>query len=522
MKNLLSTFLLFALLQSAYIFSESSYGASACCKQGANPSKSVFLDTYDVFSVASPLTWFSRDVLLEEGCPAITFMPFAFSGTSRGSRQVARRFGIAGNGICTDGIHISNKMDPNAAAYGLLGPGADVQAIHLNINTTGDEFRSTVFFMPETSFWGVHAACFLPVYCFESGDLWVSVSLPIGIRKNRMNVHETGVSESVQAASGERGLDGAPFVASATDAFCQSNWRFGKINGCASAPSFLDASGVGDIECTLGYSSSLCEGIQAHLFGGAVLPGDSSQTAEWVYQPLLGNGGHTGLFAGAGCSCPVLDNEYVGCTVHAAADAQYFFSRQQYRSFDLQGKPWSRYMGFFASQDQAASYSTASGGGVSGVNHCTRCVKILPGVVAHTMLALEFAAERGNFVFGLQGVHSGGERLIVPCSFDGAIKSSMVNNAKRLSAARTIRDTFFEADLPLDRWDSVSIGVNAVDWQSGLMEPSFDVGAFFMMRHTGHMRDRPVNCMAGLLLDGLFGNRASEKWGFVCSLSVGW
>lgn len=480
---------------------------------------SVLLDDFDWGSLSGP---FGYQVLSQQNnAGVISVVPFLARTTSRGGKHIAKRFGYMGKGDCNSPIYFSNKIDELGNDYGLLEVGADVHAIHFNINTTGAEvFRSKVFLKPTSSIFGCNCAFHVPIRSWDGGNLWVDIRAPFMVRKNKLSLHEVLLTQGLEPVTTVRGLDSAPFVNSISKGVGQKNWRFGKIDINSCAPEALEVWGMGDTECSLGYSADCCHALRFDCFGGVVVPGDSSQDGTWMYKPILGNGGHAGLFTGVGASGLLFENDVVACGVHLVADARYLFARKQCRSFDIVGKPWSRYISVFSSYHQAERLSSEDFG-TSGINHLTRQVVIYPGIQASATCAVEFNSDCATIACGCMGRARSQETVGNVFLPGGAIKSSDFLLSKLLSKTRNMHDTLHRGDLPLSLWNRAELVGNDIDLQSGIMEADISGGLFASVQYTNIEKSHPVTIQAGCFVDGIFGATVAQKWGLFGSLSLG-
>ena len=480
---------------------------------------SVFLDSADWCALSGPLGYQTLSYKNRAGLLSIT--PFFARTTPRGGRQIAERFGYMGKGSCDAPIYFSNKIDELGNDYGLLEVGADVHAIHFNVNTTdSDVFRSTVFFKPTSALFGLNCVLHTPIRSWEGGDLWVDLRAPFVARKNKLSLQEvvnTGGSAAVTTA---QGLDSSPFVTNISDGVTQHNWRFGKMDVGCCAPDDLELWGLGDTEFALGYSADCCHALHFDCFVGAVVPGDSSQDGSWMYKPILGNGGHAGFLVGAGAAGTLFENDVISCGIRMVADMRYLFARKQWRSFDIMGKPWSRYIGLFSSYNQAMRLSSQDSG-TSGINHLTRQVVIYPGIRASATCAFELSSEYTTVAFGCMARAQEQEAIGSTVTPGGAIKSSSFLLSKLLSRTRNMHDTVHRGDLPLSLWNRAELTAQDIDLLSGTMEADLSGGLFASIEYTDTERSHPISLQAGCFVDGLFGATIAQKWGLFGSLSLG-
>ncbi len=134
-------------------------------------------------------------------------------------------------------------------------------------------------------------------------------------------------------------IAGDTVVTNTTSTFTQL--KFAKINACREAKTTL-----ADIHLTLGYNFLNCTDYHLGVGLRLVAPTGSRPEGEFFFEPMIGNGkhwevgahltGHAALWSG--CDNTMSLNFYADATI------THMISAEQRRTFDLKGKPFSRYM----------------------------------------------------------------------------------------------------------------------------------------------------------------------------------
>ncbi len=149
-----------------------------------------------------------------------------------------------------------------------------------------------------------------------------------------------------------------------------------KCNACGTCTSgSLSKTGIDDLLLKLGYSVVRQDDVRVDIYGELLVPLNESQTAEFVFEPMIGNGGHVGLGAGI-----FVDGEWDLDHGHFLAFLgdiryRYLFSSTEKRSFDVKGKPFSRYMFYNREGDDQFFQFFAS----NGINLFTEDLRVRPG-----------------------------------------------------------------------------------------------------------------------------------------------
>lgn len=329
----------------------------------------TFFSVRPPFQIGSPerLAMFRGDRMDRRECGrggALQVVPFG--GHSMNSDRLARYFFPD----CKQQLHV--KENPNESA--------DILATHLNISTMDKSFDSVFSIEPERTIAGFGISYRQEFWHRCDGRaFWLGISLPIIHIRNKVNLCETtidgggGVNQNAEGA-----------VANVTEAFKQSTWKFGRIDDCCT----LQKTGIADIEVLLGYEVVDLEHCQLESFVGAIIPTSNTPNAVTLFEPITGHNGHTGIFFGNSFSAVTWESQSTDRSLLFTFDmnGQYFFSRNEVRSFDLKNKPWSRYMGVYVSQAQAqdaadaGSFDNSFAIGSPGINEFTKKIDVTPGL----------------------------------------------------------------------------------------------------------------------------------------------
>jgi hypothetical protein len=275
----------------------------------------------------------------------------------------------------------------------------DLFTQHFNIFTTRGTFRSIISIAPKQTVtgFGVHYR-----YSFWEHDdnkgIWASISASLQKVTNDLRLRETVLDNG----GGPQFVSDTFVAANMIQALQQPEWLFGKLS-CKPC----SKTGIADIELKLGYS---WENEQACVEGycGLLIPTGNKPNGEFLFQPIVGHGQHPGLFLGS-------TGTYVwqlGCDMkvglYYAAHGLYLFKNKQCRSFDLKGKPWSRYLEVYRNKEQALTASKIFnnnpllGANVAtpGINVFTQQLDVKPGFLQNISAALVFVNKQWQLEFG--------------------------------------------------------------------------------------------------------------------------
>lgn len=390
-----------------------------------------------------------------------------------------------------------------------------LDARHFNIETTTGNFTSTIKFCPRQKFYGVGLDWKQIIWRNdnETGRVWFEVNAPVVHVENEMRFTEDtkGVTYTAVDANG---LDGSPRVSSMIDAFSQSNWQYGRIfscgtnNGCDSCCSVnttnntnntttgcrcghdcdcdcgaeMEKTALAFLELKFGYNSVITECALLGSYLGVIFPTGKEGCPGMVFAPMIG-GKHWGIMWGSDIAFTMWTNDEAKLRARLDIDGTYLFRHNEKRSFDLVGKPWSRYMEMYATQADAVTAAAGDGdprSGTSGINLMTRCVDVTPGgqLNVNTGFIYEgkcFLAEVGHTWYGRQA-----EKISCPDWPTDTTKLPVLKSYLGrgiVAKARTIVDRFAPVDtlnsaalyndVTTNGYDAYKITKCQVDWNSG-------------------------------------------------------
>jgi len=221
----------------------------------------------------------------------------------------------------------------------------DIVAQFFNIYFRGPRvFESTFCLDPEQTMVGVGISYKQGVYERYNGKwFWIELSSPLTHVKNQMCIHET-----IKADGELLSLD---CVGSISEAFRQSTWNYGRIDPCCNHTETKFA----DLELKVGYEwlKNDCCFMESYI--GALIPTGNRVTSRILFEPIIGHNKHPGILTGSSGIFEWWRNEEKNCYAEFAFDwnCLYLFEKVEMRSFDLNGRPWSRYMPVYRSEAEA-------------------------------------------------------------------------------------------------------------------------------------------------------------------------
>jgi hypothetical protein len=252
--------------------------------------------------------------------------------------------------------------------------------------------------------------------------LWFDISTAIVQVRNKLHMHE--VIENVGSGNTPSGA-----YSNMTDALASTRLDFGRFTNCV-----MKKNGFADIEVRLGMESEICGtcATGGMYLGGVIPTGNrvgkvgspdcscanscptssalSSEKNRYLFSPVVGNNHHYGFMFGAYSALLVFHDSCDNpVSFHTDLNCRYLFENTQRRSFDVKGKPWSRYIPVWATGAISDAQTTPVISDLKPlINYSTLCAKVTPGWSMDWNSALRykrscFAIELGSNVFVREG-----------------------------------------------------------------------------------------------------------------------
>ena len=190
--------------------------------------------------------------------------------------------------------------------------------------------------------------------------------------------HDLDFFERLRGPEGQR----CP-IRRVTDALNNQSWRYGLV-----PLKRQGLTGYDDVLMRIGYTFSDTTTRQIALYGQWTLPMGQKPAGRMLFEPLIGNGGHTGL--GLGLSAYLTLWHYNQHILSFLLDWSYvyLFSATERRIFDLCHGEWSRYIQLAHAQTPSIP--------CAGINFLAQDVKVHPRDSFDSWCAVHYAYDVFN------------------------------------------------------------------------------------------------------------------------------
>lgn len=320
------------------------------------------------------------------------FQFVGFYGQTSNAPDIARYFSPNDKdyiiiGEDTSNVSINRTRDINAFHLGILTSPLDQAATQAGF--THLTFESILTFCPQQKTYGFG-------FTYQHrlpNHFWVDVSAPIIGVKNNMNP-----KEHILNPGGEDIPTG--YFGSALEALspCNTDLHYGHITTRTlkkTRLAFIELRGGRDIiwegPCKIGG------------FLGLLIPTGNKPCSYFLFEPIVGNNQHFEAMIGSYGNFEVMRDKN-DRTLNALYNitTRYLFSNDQIRSFDLRGKPWSRYMKVWKNNNNGEELS--AGNWQSNldylINYSTLCACVKPYAAFDISVGLNYKRENLMLEFG--------------------------------------------------------------------------------------------------------------------------
>ncbi|MFT6765783.1 MAG: hypothetical protein ACJAZS_000675 [Alteromonas naphthalenivorans] len=262
----------------------------------------------------------------------------------------------------------------------------DISTGDFNLQTVADNYASRIWFKPVQRRLGMALSLRIP-FCDK---YWVNIDAPFEHLKQDLDLQEERTSTESTVAAVTKFTDSTTLVTSMYEAFRQTGLNYGRINGAQTK------NGLADLTIRIGRNAYNREDFFVSQHFGIVIPTGNRRTAEYMWEPIVGNGHHAGLDWGNTTHICMHEADRCNWWITNAISGRYLFENTQKRSLDLHNGPWTRYLAMY--KNTAARTSDARN---FGINSMTKDVKVSPGVSFGISTQLSMMAKNWNMNVGV-------------------------------------------------------------------------------------------------------------------------
>jgi len=310
-------------------------------------------------------------------------------------------------------------------------------------------------------------------------DSWVGVFAPITVVSNNLQLCEFDVIN--------RPTTGPHDIIEAMD---QPSWAYNRIAGQRSTLR------LSDLQFKFGKAFLFQDHFILGYYSLISFPTGNRQNPGYLFDAVAGNNGHLAFGSGVNMQIPLnRDLSSYAISLFVDLEAQFLLHNTQFRTVDLRGKPWSRYMQFVRNDSPVNAT-------IPGVNVLTVEVLVHPYSIVDFSGGLRITSEPIEFEIGYDIWGHPQEYLYLRCPFpEDRYGIASGNEAPTVAGtAPTASQSTIKTLAPVDvdgddNPTFVSIKQGDLDLQSGAAQSTLNqkIHASISFLHIGKNRDGFIN-----------------------------
>ena len=347
---------------------------------------------------------------------------------------------------------------------------------------------------PDREVWGVTLSYHHDLSSFID-NAWFSIMLPF-IEAH----HDLHFKETIESTT----FDPSSFL-TIGEALNNPDWVYGKWRTKG-----LSKTGLDDVLFKIGYGVFRWNRLRLELYVSFLIPVNEAQTAECVFEPMVGNGDHFQVGGGLNFEAEFVKSKHHGLSLLLDVDYRYGFSGTEKRSFDIMGKPWARYMNYQEENKTVADIRP-------GINFFTRELDVRPESSLDLWAALHYRYSVFNIETGYSFWWKTKESVSLkePWPFDMSISAQASN-------------TFFPSALISDAWGIpdpaevfTKVKQSDLDLSSAEHKSASSHTIYGALSASGQLSNHPSQIGIGGSYEFASENTALSVWGIWLQASVG-
>lgn len=392
-------------------------GLITCGVQAKTYSQKTFMSPRPIgfYSPMEYTTWHDHVYKKRENPHLHThFMVTGFYVGSQNDGGIAKYFG-AGDG--SHGLSVGTLDQLDAGQVNIWN-----QLLIKSVNPS--TLAGTITFDPEQEMWGARLDFFQDVFK-PFNAMYFKASLPIVYVQNNMgmtvaNGHTMVIETGNKTVSLQDFLAGRVDNSSLTDVSGNDNPNMLNPLKKAKIDGRRTKTGASDLDLTLGYKFHQAK--NSHFFGhvDCLVPLGNHPRGDYLFEPVIGNGGHVGLGLGIDAGASLWHNKRSDVTFLATLNYQYLLERNESRTIPVKNaaltsvniNSFTHYLALGQNGQVARPLEPAA-------NILTRDVSVRPGSTFDGSLAFAFKSSGFTIDLGYNLYFKDKESVKLPTFEDG-------------------------------------------------------------------------------------------------------
>jgi len=273
-------------------------------------------------------TWHDRAYRKTEGHHPRIFQATGFYQASVNEKELGKYFGIKGKNTFQIG------PQANIAAGTVDVDGSFLIHEQTSANNGNHPLAGLVSFNPRQEIWGARFDLFLEN--FPIRNVFVKANMPVVNVTNSMRMkicNSVGVKTNAKTFTLTDFFNGCVFETDPTTGNLQTGLTAAKIPACKK----LSATGIADVDLALGYKLLNKENYHLFVNFGATIPTGRTPSGRYLFEPMIGNGGHYGFGGGIDAGVNLWESDHSLVRFLVGANYRYLLEDEERRTLGLKG-----------------------------------------------------------------------------------------------------------------------------------------------------------------------------------------
>ncbi len=356
------------------------------------------------------------------------------------------------------------------------------------IGRDGGNYSASMNILPVSKVWGGISKVTHDLSTLVDG-LWLQTVIGVIFMQ-----HNIDVFDRVCGAQGE-----TPCLNRPIEAFNNNQWHYGKLN-----VQEMEHSGVDDILFRCGWM--FAKGRQGHasVYGLALIPMGNRPQGTFLFEPIIGNGGHWGLGFGINLDMRLFSWAKNEVSVMLDCSYRYLFSARERRSFDLCNGDWTRYFKVASMHDPSTP--------CFGINFFTQDMDVTPRGNFDGWFAIHYRKSDFNIEGGLSYWWRNSEHVCLSCPFPEDIGIFDLTNHETSASTACISQTDAGVNAVVPDAVFTPITMQDINLDSARQRSVSTVKIYLAASINGKFLGLPSMTGFGVSYEMPSGNNALRQW----------
>lgn len=389
----------------------------------------------------------------------------------------------------------------------------DVSSTWLTITNKEEDlvrdFSSKIKIEPKQKSFGFNLQIFKN-FNSKNKRVMISASFPFMQVETDLNFSEYDRSTTLEKLP--QGLLNKTISANAEEYFDSRLLFYGKMkNGVQKL------AGLADIKLSMDGLLKINNLVDINLYAFSIVPTGYHPKVEYLFEPIIGNGGHFSLGCGANLDCNIWKQKNKKLIISGGAEYQYLFEATNKRTFDLKNNgTFSRYLDVIQKEPFKKSITYLA-------NVSTLDCKVTPRSTLNNFINLSYLYKNYNLKLGYNFWWRNSEKLKLKENLEQiyAITGMDIGDAGEIDLVGYFNKATIKSDAGKNPQDNfLALTNNDLDLSSGRIPSAFSNKFHASIGFDGNFADKKYWLNTGFSYEIKGKNSSLTNWNLFLQLSL--